>query len=105
MSLYIYHVKFYMCSCIKATQKSAKTAVGRTAVMETGANIVSVSIDKTTNVLYRLEAENTYQAIHGNAFPYFTNLAVCSSFIVLTVAKPGFVIQYATVQASCDMVV
>ena len=90
---------------VKKQLESQQRQLGITVVMNTGAYIVSMN-RKTT--VYRLEAgkitfsEKCVQAVHSNAFPYFTGLPVSSSFIV---AEPGFIIQYDTVQAPCDTLV
>ena len=47
--------------------------------------------------------ENACQAIHRNAFPYFTDLSVLNSVFVEDLGvQPGFMIQYNTMQATCN---
>ena len=66
----------------KKQLESRQRQLGKTAVVKAGAYIVSM--DRNTTV-YGLEAgkiaffEKRVQAVHSNAFPYFTGLPVSSS--------------------------
>ena len=67
---------------VKKQLESRQRQLGKTVVVKAGAYIVSM--DRKTTV-YRLEAgkivffEKRVQAVHSNAFPYFTGLPVSSS--------------------------
>ena len=67
---------------VKKQLESRQRQLGKTAVVKAGAYIVSM--DRKTTV-YGLEAgkiaffEKRVQAVHSNAFPYFTGLPVSSS--------------------------
>ena len=67
---------------VKKQLGSRQRQLGKTAVMNAGAYIVSM--DRKTTV-YGLEAskiaffDKRAQAVHSNAFPYFTGLPVSSS--------------------------
>ena len=78
VSVYYRVTEIYTCSCKKSRQRQ----LGKTAVVNAGAYIVSM--DRKTTV-YGLEAgkitffEKRVQAVHSNVFPYFTALPVSSS--------------------------
>ena len=93
---------------VKKQLGSRQRQLGKPAVVKVGAYIVSM--DRKTTV-YGLEAgkiaffEKHVQAVHSNAFPYFTDLPWVQAYIIIIVAEPGFRIQYDTVQAPCDTLV
>ena len=55
--------------------------------------------------LWNCVFEKSYQAVHSNPIPYFTDLPVSSTYNVFIVAESGFIIQYDTVEAPCNMLV
>ena len=93
---------------VKRQLESCQRQLGKTVVVKVRAYIVS--IDRKTTV-YRLEAGeivffgNAYHDVHSNVFPYFADLPVIQAYIVFIVAEPGFIIQYDTMQASCNTLV
>ena len=72
----------FTCVLVKKQLDSRKRQLGKTAVVKAGAYIVSM--DRKTTI-YGLEAgkftffEKCIQAVHSNAFPYFTGLPVSLS--------------------------
>ena len=77
---------------VKKQLKSRQRQLEKTAVIKAGAYIVSM--DRKTTV-YGLEAgkiaffEERVQAVHSNAFPYFTGLPVSSSLYRLYSSRAG----------------
>ena len=77
---------------VKKQLGSRQRQLGKTAVIKAGAYIVSM--DRKTTV-YGLEAgkipcfEKHVQAVHSNAFPYFTGLPVSSSLYRLYSSRAG----------------
>ena len=71
---------------------SRQRQLGKTVVIKAGAYIVSM--DRKTTI-YGLEAgkiaffEKGVQAVHSNAFPYFTGLPVSSSLYRLYSSRAG----------------
>ena len=82
MSPYTIVLRKFTRVLVKKQLGSWQRQLGKTAVVNAGAYIVS--IDRKTTV-YRLEDskiaffEKCVQAVHSNAFPYFTGLPVSSS--------------------------
>ena len=82
MSPYTIVSRKFTCVLVKKQLGSRQRQLGKTAVIKAGA--YNVSMDRKTTV-YRLEAgkiaffEKHVQAVHSNAFPYFTGLPVSSS--------------------------
>ena len=72
---------------VKKQFGSRQRQLGKTAVIKAGTYIVSM--DRKTTV-YGLEAgkiaffEKHVQAVHSNAFPYFTGLPVSSSLYIVS---------------------
>ena len=79
MSPYTIESRKVTCVLVKKQLESRQKQLGKTAVVKTEAYIVSM--DRKTTV-YGLEAgkiaffEERVQAVHSNAFPYFTGLPV-----------------------------
>ena len=93
--------KIDSCSCKKAARKSAKT-VGKDSSGESG-GLHCLYRQKDSWKLVKLPFLELHAlAVHSNALLYFTDLPVSSVFIV---ARPGFIIQYDTVQAPCNTLV
>ena len=82
ISLYTIVSRKFTRVLVKKQLESRQRQLGKTAVVKAGAYIVSM--DRKTTV-YGLEAgkiaffEKRVQAVHSNAFPYFTGLPVSSS--------------------------
>ena len=82
----------FTCVLAKKQLGSRQRQLGKTVVIKAGAYIVSM--DRKTTV-YRLEAgkivffEKRVQAVHSNAFPYFTGLPVSSSLYRLYSSRAG----------------
>ena len=82
MSPYTIVLRNFTRVLVKKQLESRQRQLGKTAVVNMGAFIVSM--DRKTTV-YGLEAgkimffEKRVQAVHGNVFPYFTGLPVSSS--------------------------
>ena len=77
---------------VKKQLGSQQRQLGKTVVIKAGA--YAVPVDRKTTV-YRLEAgkiaffEKRVQAVHSNAFPYFTGLPVSSSLYRLYSSRTG----------------
>ena len=82
MSPYTVVLRKFTCVLVKKQLESRRRRLGKIAVVKVGAYIVSM--DRKTTI-YGLEAGKTVffekhvQAVHRNAFPYFTGLPVSSS--------------------------
>ena len=82
MSLYTIVLRKFTCVLVKKELGSRQRQLGKTAVIKEGAYIVSM--DRKTTV-YGLKAgkirlfEKCVQAVHSNAFPYFTGLPLSLS--------------------------
>ena len=91
MSLYTLLHKFTRV-LVKKQLQSRQTQLGKTAVIKAGVYIVSM--DRKTTVC-ELEAgkitffEKLVQAVHSNAFPYFTGLPASSSLYRLHSSRGG----------------
>ena len=79
----------FTCVLVKKQLGSWQRQLGKTAVIKAGAYIVSI--------------EKRIQAVHSNAFPYFTGPPVSSSLYHLYSSRAR--LHNDTVQAPCDMLV
>ena len=92
MSPYTIVLRKFTCVLVKKQLGSWQRELGKTAVIKAGACIVSM--DRKTTI-YGLEAgkiaffEKRVQAVHSNAFLYFTGLPVSSSLHRLYSSRAG----------------
>ena len=92
MSPYTIVLRKFTRVLVKKQLGSRQRQLGKTVVIKAGAYIVSM--DRKTTV-YGVEAgkiaffEKLVQAVHSNAFPYFTGLPVNSSLYRLYSSRAG----------------